>query len=121
MMSSPSPLFIFTLFLPICTPAKFRNRIQIRFRAYQAETQPILTSNLVDPVVRDGPKVLRWVFVFADHMQPSILWVREYLAALVGRQETFKNLFAILLPFSSDRIVCFCIMEVKEACFGKDF
>lgn len=31
--------------------------------------------------------------VFADHMQPSILWVREYLAALVGRQETFKLLF----------------------------
>lgn len=28
--------------------------------------------------------------VFADHMQPSILWVREYLAALVGWQETFK-------------------------------
>lgn len=30
--------------------------------------------------------------MFADHMQPSILWVREHLAALVGWQETFKLL-----------------------------
>lgn len=107
--------------LPIPFPSKPRNRVHIRFRAYQAETQAVLTGNLVDPMVRDGPKVLRRVFVFADHMQPSILWVREHLAALVGWQETFKNLFAILLPFPRKRIMRFCIMEVKQPLFGKDF